>query len=137
MVEAETARRFHLPDVDRLNPRTNDFGNVRAAVQAHCHDARRKAIEIRNEAHLRKRYADHRKPVKDEHQLHHQRRSAEEFDVCCRQPFQGFDLAHARRRHQHTQNRSEQNREYGDDQRIADALQKEFVIADDQVLHRD
>ena len=72
VMEAQTAGRFHLALIHGLNAGTDDLRHIGAAIQAHGHDARRKAIEIRDKADAGEGHADHGQTIEDEHQLHHQ-----------------------------------------------------------------
>ena len=134
-MEAQTAGRFHLALIHGLNAGTDDLRHIGAAVQAHGHDARRKAVEIRNKADAGKGNADHGQPIEDEHQLHHQGRSAKELDIGGSDPLQGLNAAHAGHGHQRTQQGAQQDSEKCDNQGIAHAFQKEVIVAQHQFFH--
>ena len=84
--ESHAARCLGLAVVDRLNARADDLCDIRAAVHAHGNNAGGKARKVRNPRNIGDFDADHGKTVEDEHQLHHQRRAADELDVRHRQP---------------------------------------------------
>ena len=84
--EAHAARSLGLAVVDGLNARADDLCDVRAAVHAHGDNAGGKAREVGDPRDIGDFHADHGKTVEDEHQLHHQRRAADELDVRHRQP---------------------------------------------------
>ena len=105
--EAQTACSLHLAVVHSLHAGADDLSHIGTAVDAHGDNPGGKTRKIRDPGNIGKRKADHGQTVKNEHELHHQRCSADKLNVGHCEPAKGRNFTHAHTGHERAENRTE------------------------------
>ena len=123
--KTQRARSLSLARVDGKDARTEDLGNVGRAVEREGHNAGDEAGNVDKAEDVQARDGDRAKKAEvNDRELHEQRRRAEDRDVRAGNAAHKLILAQAHEREQQRRNDCQQDRDDGQQQRVAERLQK-------------